>query len=146
MKIRALEIKDLDDFIEMCAQHAVYEKASFSKEGKEEKFKDLLESKSNWQAFVVEIDQQLVGYCSLVKQFSTWGAEHYLYLDCLFIKEVYRGRKIGSLLMKWVNGYAKEANCNEIQWQTPDFNTDAIRFYNRIGALSKTKERFFWTV
>jgi hypothetical protein len=36
--------------------------------------------------------------------------------------------------------------CNHIQWQTPDFNKRAIKFYERIGGISKSKERYFLKV
>ncbi|MBL4707385.1 MAG: hypothetical protein JKY48_02970 [Flavobacteriales bacterium] len=40
---------------------------------------------------------------------------------------------------------SKQLGASLIQWQTPDFNVDAIRFYKRRGATSKLKGRFFWT-
>jgi hypothetical protein len=33
-----------------------------------------------------------------------------------------------------------------VQWQTPAWNEGAIRFYDRIGAVSKEKLRFFLPV
>ena len=41
---------------------------------------------------------------------------------------------------------AQKLECVLIQWQTPDFNKRAMKFYNRIGAKSKNKERFFLTI
>ncbi len=146
MIVRSLENKDIKMFVDMCESHAIYEKASFSKIDKEEKFDKLLENTSNWQVFVVEVGRQLIGYCSLVKQFSTWEAGYYMYLDCLFVKEEYRGRKVGALLMDRAKDYVIENDCSELQWQTPECNKGAIRFYDRLGAISKTKERFSWGV
>ena len=36
--------------------------------------------------------------------------------------------------------------CSHIQWQTPEFNKRAIKFYDRIGAQSKSKMRYFLDV
>ena len=39
--------------------------------------------------------------------------------------------------------FGRQQNIYLIQWQTPDFKARAIKFYKRIGATSKLKERFF---
>ena len=41
---------------------------------------------------------------------------------------------------------AKKLGIKEIKWQTPTFNTRAIKFYDRIGGKSKSKERYFFEV
>ena len=35
--------------------------------------------------YVVERKDNLIGYMSVIKQFSTWGMNWYLYLDCLYL-------------------------------------------------------------
>jgi GNAT superfamily N-acetyltransferase len=92
---------------------------------------------------VVEIDAQLIGYATYMKQFSTWDSKFYVYMDCLFLNDLCRGLGIGEQLMHRIKIESVKLDCELIQWQTPDFNEGAIRFYNRIGASSKTKERFF---
>ena len=81
-----------------------------------------------------------------MKQFSTWDANFYIYMDCLFLTEESRGYGIGEKMMNVIKEEAEKLNCNLIQWQTPDFNTRAIKFYDRIGGISKTKERYFLKV
>ena len=41
-----------------------------------------------------------------------------------------------------LRSYAADAGIDEIQWQTPDWNHDATRFYQRLGAQSLAKLRF----
>jgi GNAT superfamily N-acetyltransferase len=81
-----------------------------------------------------------------MKQFSTWDTDFYIYMDCLFLTEESRGYGIGEKMMNVIKLEAKKLNCSLIQWQTPNFNTRAIKFYNRIGGISKTKERYFLKV
>lgn len=59
-----------------------------------------------------------------------------------FLKENFRGHGIGEAMVNKMVDYAKVVNANHIEWQTPVFNTRAIKFYNRIGATSKEKIRF----
>ena len=94
----------------------------------------------------MEENEEIVGYSTFIKQFSTWDASYYVYLDCLYLKEKLRGKGVGFKLMNLIREYAIEQNCSVIQWQTPVFNKSAIRFYNKIGAKSKVKERFAWKV
>ena len=81
-----------------------------------------------------------------MKQFSTWDASFYVYMDCLYLEEAIRGLGVGKEFMKKIREYAIDNGCKEIQWQTPYFNKQALNFYNKLGAQSKTKERFFWKV
>jgi len=46
--------------------------------------------------------------------------------------------------MSFCKDYALQHKLPEIQWQTPVENTDAIQFYNHIGANPKHKLRYFW--
>ncbi|WP_148639138.1 GNAT family N-acetyltransferase [Aquimarina longa] len=95
---------------------------------------------------MIEESKEIIGYTTFMKQFSTWDANFYIYLDCLFIKEKARGKGLGMFIMERVKEYAKSKNCKIIQWQTPDFNQKTINFYQKLGAVSKSKERFFWNV
>ena len=66
-----------------------------------------------------------------------------MYLDCIFLRPETRGQGIGKKLMQRVAAKARGENCINVQWQTPVFNTNAIKFYNHLGAESKHKLRFF---
>lgn len=46
-------------------------------------------------------------------------------------------------IMNHMKEFGRQQNIYLIQWQTPDFKARAIKFYKRIGATSKLKERFF---
>jgi GNAT superfamily N-acetyltransferase len=46
-------------------------------------------------------------------------------------------------LLAAVADLARRSGCAQIQWQTPEWNEDAARFYRRAGAVEKPKRRFF---
>jgi GNAT superfamily N-acetyltransferase len=147
MDIRFAKEKDIKEIVKLCALHAAFEEASFDVSNKEEQLsKHLFKGSAILKCLVVEEKNHIVGYATFMKQFSTWDAQFYIYLDCLFLEEEMRGQGLGTKLMSRIKSYAKTENCDIIQWQTPDFNTSAIKFYEKIGANSKTKERFFWKV
>ncbi|MBN4081039.1 GNAT family N-acetyltransferase [Caldithrix abyssi] len=149
MKIRYAEKNDIEQIVNLCKEHATYEKSKFNSKNKLELLSNyLFSTKEILKCIVVEKNNQIVGYATFMKQFSTWEANFYVYLDCLFLKEEARGKGVGREMMNQIQEYAKTENCEtlHIQWQTPSFNKDAIAFYERIGAKPKTKERFFWKV
>ncbi|GAB4511116.1 MAG: hypothetical protein Tsb004_15140 [Allomuricauda sp.] len=139
--------KNLKQMIHMCGLHALYEKAEYNAEFKAEQlYKPLFSSDPSLYALVVEKGSNLVGYATYMKQSSTWEASHYIYMDCLFILNEFRGLGIGEHMVNRIKEEGRKLGCLQIQWQTPAFNIGAIRFYHRIGAKSKSKERFFLTV
>ncbi len=48
--------------------------------------------------------------------------------------------------MESIKTQAKQRGYNQVQWQTPDFNADAIPFYPQLEAKAKTKPRFSWNL
>ena len=146
-KIRFAESKDINQIIDLCELHAIYEKSPYSKDGKAEKLATNLFSESpKLYCLVVENEEQLIGYATYMKQYATWEACKYIYMDCLFVLDNVRSLGIGENLIRKIQEEGRKLGCDLIQWQTPKFNTRAMSFYYRIGALSKSKERFFLNI
>ncbi len=150
--IRDANRDDVDAILWLCSQHAKFEQVTFSKSGPDALPQSdalaeyLFADSSAVRCLVVEQNGQLVGYTSFVLQESTWRARPYLYMDCLFLIDQVRGEGIGQALMDAVRREATSLNCDRVQWQTPSFNSNAIRFYHRLGATSKDMTRFTWHI
>lgn len=145
--IRSVEQKEIDQLVQLCKSHARYEGSDYDELGKAEKLSDALFSyPEGLHCQVLVKNDNLLGYVTFIKQFSTWDARYYLYVDCLYLKPEVRGRNIGGQLMQKAREYADRKGYQEIQWQTPIDNEVAIRFYQRLGAEAKSKERFFLKV
>jgi GNAT superfamily N-acetyltransferase len=93
--------------------------------------------------WVAEQERQLIGYAAATVDFSTWSGHSYLHLDCLFVKSGHRGAGIGAQLFEAACSHATSENIPELQWQTPEWNVDARRFYVRAGAAVVPKARFY---
>ncbi|MEO9485045.1 MAG: GNAT family N-acetyltransferase [Ekhidna sp.] len=145
MLIRRAQERDIDQILELCALHAAHEKANYNATGKRDKLFHQLFEQATVQCLVAEEQTNLLGYATFIKQFATWEADHYLYLDCIYLREEIRGKGVGTKLMQLIKSYAEEERCFQMQWQTPAFNKSAIEFYKKLGAVSKSKERFFWS-
>lgn len=146
-EIRFALPEDIDALIDLCEAHSIYEKAVYERQGKRENLlRDLFTESPKLYCLVAIIDKEIVGYATYMKQYSTWDASEYIYMDCIFLREYTRGMGLGAKLIEEIAKEGRKLGCNLIQWQTPDFNTGAIRFYKRIGAVAKPKERFFLTI
>ncbi len=142
--IRPCQKNDLPALIDLCQKHSAYEGAFYNPEGKEDCLKKAIFSDSpKLFCQVIEIVGQVKGYFSFTFDYSTWDAQTFLYLDCLYLEPECRGMKIGETIFAELKSIAKEHHCVNIQWQTPSFNERAIKFYIRIGATGKDKVRFF---
>lgn len=144
--IRRAQANDIEQIIELCRAHAAYEQAEYKVANKAETLSEsLFANPPDLYCLVVEMKATIVGYATFMRQFSTWDAGYYLYLDCLYLVEPVRGLGLGKKLMTEVQKEANRLSCIRIEWQTPSFNAQAIQFYKRLGAVSKNKERFFLT-
>ena len=142
--IRKCEAKDLPALVELCGKHAAFEQADYTLIGKQELLRNaILADVPKLFCFVIESDSKLEGYFSYTFDYSTWDAQTFLYLDCLYLEPAFRGLRIGEIVFNNLKEIAKINNCINIQWQTPIFNNRAIKFYNRIGGIGKDKVRFF---
>ncbi|MEA9413700.1 GNAT family N-acetyltransferase [Flavobacterium sp. PL02] len=141
--IRDCNTNDLTKLIDLCQKHAEYEKAAFTSEGKEDKLKlALFADNPKLYCLIIELNAAIIGYATYTFDYSTWDAADFMYMDCLFLEDSTRGFGIGEAIIEKLKQIAIEKNCINIQWQTPTFNTRAIKFYNRIGANGKDKVRF----
>lgn len=144
-KIRYAEPHDIDEIIKLCAEHAEFEQTEFSPVGKVEKLaKYMFVDEPPLFCLIAENPTgELLGYTTFMREFSTWDAEFYIHMDCLFLRPHARNFGIGEQLIRKIAKQAKRLDCKEIQWHTPAFNEKAIKFYHRIGATSKQKSRLY---
>ena len=145
--IRNCEKKDLPVLIELCKAHADYERTAYNGQGKLPRLDAALFAEQPVLfCWVVEVDGTVVGYTAYVFEFTTWDAGYLLFMDCLYLLPPYRGFGIGRDIMQRLMAVAQQKGCVAIEWQTPQFNEDGIRFYKKLGAEGKDKVRFAWPV
>ena len=136
--------QDIDEIIKMCQEHANYEKTVYYPEGKAKQLgQHLFHRSPNLYCTIAEGEQGILAYSTYMKEFSTWEADYYLHMDCLFVTASARNQGIGLAMIQKMISHAVELNIRLLQWQTPEFNTRAIEFYHRLGAHSKKKLRMY---
>ncbi|MDP9840645.1 GNAT superfamily N-acetyltransferase [Neorhizobium huautlense] len=124
----------------MIQEHAAFEKSVAPLT--ETDLDSLLRQGEAIRFLVAAEGQTLLGYAAITFDWSVWRAQRYAHLDCLFVCEISRGRGIGSLLLAEAKAVAKQEGVDRMEWQTPAWNEQAIRFYRREGADCQEKSRF----
>lgn len=132
---------DLPEVVKLCEEHASYEEADYESRGKVAKLDSFLFSnKSPVIVIIVGTPEGPNGFASYTVQYSTWHADKYMYLDCLYLRPLCRGKGIGKALMAEIETRARQLGCVEIQWQTPTSNQTAIDFYDRLRQTSRSNK------
>ena len=86
------------------------------------------------EAWVAEVDDEVVGFALFFRNFSTFLGRPGLYLEDFFVLPAHRGLGIGEALLKRLARLAVERGYGRFEWSVLDWNEDAIRFYRRMGA------------
>jgi GNAT superfamily N-acetyltransferase len=86
------------------------------------------------ETLIAEIDGAAVGFALFFHSFSTFLGQPGVYLEDLFVLPEHRGRRIGRALLERLAQIAVERSCGRLEWAVLNWNADAIRFYERLGA------------
>ncbi|WP_274911488.1 GNAT family N-acetyltransferase [Streptomyces sp. WZ-12] len=144
-RVRPARVSDLPQVAQLAVEHAAYERAAPPVPDLAERLAMLLFGAPvpRLRCLVAELaDGGLIGYATCSPEMSTWQAREYLHMDCLFVRSGHRSLGVGALLMAAVAGEARGLGLAEVQWQTPSWNADAARFYDRLGAHANEKYRY----
>jgi GNAT superfamily N-acetyltransferase len=66
--------------------------------------------------------------------FSTFLAKPGLYLEDLYVRPQHRGLGIGQAMLRHLGRIAVERGCGRFEWSVLDWNENAIRLYEKMGA------------
>jgi GNAT superfamily N-acetyltransferase len=99
-------------------------------------FQNLLSEKgSNVEVLVAESSGEIAGFALFFQSFSTFLGKPGFYIEDLFVRPEFRGRGIGTELLKRILEIARERRYGRVDWTVLDWNESAIGFYTeRIGA------------
>lgn len=87
------------------------------------------------EVLVADAEERIVGFALFFHNYSTFQSLPGLYLEDLFVQPEYRGRGIGTALLRGLVAVGAARGCGRIDWLVQDWNAEAIGFYEaRFGA------------
>jgi GNAT superfamily N-acetyltransferase len=141
--LRAAELRDVAPIVALIRELAEFEKLTHLLQVTPEKLRPhLFGEKPVAEAMVAELadgavaegESRVVAFALFFTNFSTFLAQPGLYLEDLYVKPAHRGLGIGEALLTRLARLAVERDCGRFEWSVLDWNVNAIRFYERMGA------------
>ena len=90
-------------------------------------------------AHVAEMGQgpqagEVVAFALYFYNFSTFLGKPGLYLEDLYVQPAHRGSGMGKAMLAKLAQLAVQEGCGRFEWSVLDWNTQAIGFYEKMGA------------
>lgn len=143
VSIRPAEPADVPVVADLIRQLARFEKLEHEVVLTEELLKaGLFGARPYAEAVLAEEDGGAIGFALFFQSFSTFLARPGIYLEDLFVLPDHRGRGVGRALLAHLAQIAVERECGRLEWAVLNWNHEAIRFYERLGARPNSE----WTV
>ena len=140
--IRKAEPADVQLILEFIRELAVYEKMLDQVVVTPDMLHTQLFVKETSFCLLAFEDDMPVGFALYFFNFSTFVGKNGLYLEDLFIRPEYRAKGYGKKLLQYLIDIARQTDCGRMEWAVLDWNTPAIEFYKKLGAVSMDE----WTV
>ena len=132
--IRKAIIEDMGQVLDLINELAIFEKEPNAVEVTEEDLKKKgFGNNPEFDCFIAEVDQKLIGIALIYTRFSTWKGT-VLHLEDLIVSENMRGCGVGTALLDQVILNGAEMGVKRICWEVIDWNNTAINFYESKGA------------
>ena len=143
LRIRPAEPADVPVIADLIRQLAKFEKLEDNVVLTEDLLRaGLFGSRPYAEAVIAEDAEKPIGFALFFHTFSTFLARPGLYLEDLFVLADHRGKGVGRALLAHLARLAVERGCGRLEWAVLNWNQDAIRFYERLGAKPNSE----WTV
>ncbi|SHI48529.1 GNAT family N-acetyltransferase [Flavobacterium terrae] len=134
MIIRKGKQEDMANVLELIKELAIYEKEPDAVVIKEsDLIRDGFSDNPLFYTFVAEVNHKIVGVALYYYRYSTWKGKT-IHLEDLIVREEMRGTGIGFELYSEIIKQGKKNNVRRIEWNVLDWNTPAIKFYEKSGA------------
>jgi GNAT superfamily N-acetyltransferase len=133
--IRAAEPRDLHAIVQLISELAEFENLTHLLEVTPEKLAPhLFGDAAVAECRVGEVDGEVVAFALFFTNFSTFLAKPGLYLEDLYVRPAHRRTGLGRALLIELARIACERGYGRFDWTVLDWNEDAIRFYEGLGA------------
>jgi GNAT superfamily N-acetyltransferase len=86
------------------------------------------------EALIGALEGNPISFALFFHNYSTFLGKPGIYLEDLYVKPQHRGNGFGRKMLAYLARLAKERNCGRFEWSVLDWNTPAIRTYEKLDA------------
>ncbi|KAL3678137.1 hypothetical protein R1sor_021093 [Riccia sorocarpa] len=77
----------------------------------------------------------VVGFTLFFPSYAPFSAKRGIYIEDIYVREAYRRNGLGTILLKSVAEQAAKRGSGRVEWCVLDWNLNAIKFYEGMGAI-----------
>jgi ribosomal protein S18 acetylase RimI-like enzyme len=144
IRIENAENRDLAKVIDLVREFAEYEDLLDYCQVTAAKLADVVFGPEAFVKCMVARDgTEVIGYALYYPNFASFRGQRGIYLEDIFVRKEYRGRRVGDDMLKAIARESKSAGFERIDFQVLEWNKPAIGFYFKHGAIRDDDERHF---
>jgi len=133
--IRRATRADGPAFLALVRALAEFEKLPPPDEAAEERLvEDAFGVEPRYELHVAELHGAVIAYAATFMAYSTFLARPTLYLEDLFVAPAARRRGVAAAMLHALEQIARARGCGRFEWTVLDWNVDAQKLYQGIGA------------
>ena len=144
MEIRKIRPEDLSSVLCLLRELAAYENLTAYCTVTEERLHiAMFAANAVLQGLIAFEGDTTVGYALYYPNFSSFRGERGFHLDDIYVTSACRGQGVGEAMLKEIAREASSKGFERIDFHVLDWNTPAIEFYKKLGAVSNEEETHF---
>ena len=86
------------------------------------------------ETLIGEVENLPVSFALFFYNYSTFLGKPGIYLEDLYVQPEHRGKGFGSKILAYIAALARKRNCGRFEWSVLNWNTPAIRTYEKLDA------------
>ena len=138
--ITPANVSDVPLIMGFIRELAIYEKAEHEVvAGEADIRRSLFGEKARAHALMCRVDGVPCGFAVYFFNYSTWQGRQGLYLEDLYVSPDHRHAGAGKAMLQHLARIAVANECGRFEWSVLDWNSNAIAFYQGMGASVMTE-------
>jgi ribosomal protein S18 acetylase RimI-like enzyme len=144
LRIEKAMPNDVPQIIALVREFAEYENLSDFCEVTQERLSVALFGETKVAEAIILFEENVaIGYAIFYPNFASFRGQCGFYLEDIYIKDEFRGRGAGEMMLKYIAKLAQSRGFERIDFQVLEWNAPAIEFYEKLGAKRDEEERHF---
>ncbi|MBK8809206.1 MAG: GNAT family N-acetyltransferase [Acidobacteria bacterium] len=144
MKIIAANEDHVPAIVGMMREFAIFEKLEQFFEITEDRLRIALFGETKIAEALVAFDGDTpAAYAVFYPNFATFRGQRGFYLEDVYIREAYRGQRLGERILREIARLGRERGYERIDFHVLNWNEPAIGFYKKLGANDDPEDLHF---